>query len=208
MAAQNMNTIFVDAFGKHQRIRTTNFRGSTLYTSVHTEKLMDETHDWPNADQNSILYVCLVPFTCSIKEIAVTAKEAITALKLNVGVAGINPDGSFTVIKDDIIDNVGGTPEAKTKQSVWDYTLNSKTLYEMLHNNQKPIEAFKKYVDDKYGVLFFKIRTREPVMATDENAANVITETNIDIQWVEQSPSATSNLSVVIPGNPPMREAA
>lgn len=200
MAVINVNSDFVDAIKKQKSIRTQNYRGSLLHTSIHTHDLnVVGASDWEKADVNSILYFCHIPFSASIKEITLATDTAQNELAFRVGIAGINKDGTFTSIRDDLIARNAEETSALVKKTVWPADLNCITLFELLHDdNGLPIEAFKPYVNDREGVLFFKLTAKEAT-TTPRNSY-------IEVEFVEASPSASSLLSAIVPDSFPHRQ--
>ncbi len=179
MAGEYINSDLVTAYKNKERIRTMNYRGSLLNTTV------TDTSTWAKKDANSILYLTLIPFSASIKSIRVSFNAEISddQLSYSVGFAGINPDQSFTEIKDNWITVPAKGREANLIEEIVSADLWDKTIYQQLcegvHN--LPIEKFKKYSNTKYGVLFFKLIAKE-------NAYNP-TDTRVNISFVEGSPS-------------------
>lgn len=191
MAAEYINSDLITAYKKKQRVRTMNYRGSLLNTTV-TDK-----STWAKKDVGSILYLTLIPFSASIKSILVSFNTAISAgaVSYSVGIAGINSDQSFTAIKNDLITVAAGVRTAKLKEEIVPAELWDKTIYQQLCEGEHnlPIEAFKKYSNTKYGVLFFKLITPEGTT----NPANI----SVNISFVEGSPSEAPLNKISYPKN-------
>lgn len=179
MAAEYINSDLITAYRNKERIRTMNYRGSLLNTTV------TDTSTWAKKDVNSILYLTLIPFSASIKSIQVSFNAAITAdtLSYSVGFAGINPDQSFTVIKDDWITVPAKERAANLIEEIVPADLWDKTIYQQLcaGEHSLPITEFEKYSNTKYGVLFFKVLAAE----TTTNPTDI----RVNISFVEGSPS-------------------
>ncbi len=128
MAAEYINSDLITAYRNKERIRTMNYRGSLLNTTV------TDTSTWAKKDVNSILYLTLIPFSASIKSIQVSFNAAITAgtLSYSVGFAGINPDQSFTVIKDNWITVPAKARTANLIEEIVPADLWDKTIYQQL----------------------------------------------------------------------------
>ena len=188
MAAVTLNSDIVDAYVNKQRIRTMNYHGSVTNTVVV------DANNWGSSDAGSILYLTLVPYGAVLKSIKVAFSAAHTQLAYKIGIAGINPDRTFTEIKDDLI--TVSAPSAETAENTileqLPATLWGSTLYQQLCAGAAPytpIDAFKEYKDNEYGVLFLK--------STTANTA-AIAGTMVSIDWVDPSPSETPKINKTI----------
>lgn len=188
MAIVISNSDIVTAFVNKQRIRTMNYHGSVTNTVVV------DTSTWASSDVDSILYLTLVPYGAVLKSIKVAFSADHTELAYTVGIAGINPDRTLTAIKDDLItvDAPSEKVDANTILEQLPATLWGSTLYQQLCapiSPYTPIDAFKEYKDNEYGVLFLKSTT-----ANDDE----IDGTMVSIDWVDPSPSETPKINKTI----------
>ncbi len=184
MAAEYTDSDLITAYKNKQRVRTMNYRGSLLSTTA----VNNET--WAKKEAGSRLYLALVPFSASIKDIEVAFNAALTAnrLKFKIGIAGVNQnmsstsDQMFTPIKGDLFTRTIITTTAYYPHQAWSPGYWGKTLYELLCDEHgKPIEAFEKYSNTKYGVLYLEI-------VTPEDTTNP-RDTYVLINYVEGAPS-------------------
>lgn len=183
-----LNSDIVGAYVNKQRIRTMNYHGSVTNTVVV------DANSWGSSEVGSILYLTLVPYGAVLKSIKVAFSASHTQLAYTVGIAGINPDRTFTVIKDDLITVAAPASEiaANTIIEQLPATLWGSTLYQQLCATAapyKPIDAFKEYKDNEYGVLYLK--------STTANTA-AINGTMVSIDWVDPSPSETPKINKTI----------
>lgn len=188
MAAITTNSDIVTAFVNKQRVRTMNYHGSVTNTVVV------DANSWGSSDAGSILYLTLVPYGAVLKSIKVAFSAAHTQLAYKIGIAGINPDRTFTEIKDDLITVTAPTSAvgANTILEQLPATLWGSTLYQQLCAGAapyNPIDAFKDYKDNEYGVLFLK--------STTANTA-AVAGTMVSIDWVDPSPSETPKINKII----------
>lgn len=188
MATVISNSDIVTAFVNKQRIRTMNYHGSVTNTVVV------DASTWASSDVGSILYLTLVPYGAVLKSIKVAFSEDHTQLAYTVGIAGINSDRTLTAIKDDLItvDAPSGVIAANTILEKLPATLWGSTLYQQLCASDapyKPIDAFKDYKDNEYGVLFLKSTTAN---------TGAINGTMVSIDWVDPSPSETPKINKTI----------
>ena len=188
MAAVTLNSDIVGAYVNKQRIRTMNYHGSLTNTVVV------DANSWGSSDAGSVLYLTLVPYGAVLKSIKVAFSASHTQLAYTVGIAGINPDRTFTEIKDDLI--TVSAPSAETAENTileqLPATLWGSTLYQQLCTAAAPytpIDAFKEYKDNEYGVLYLK-----------STAANTtaVAGTMVSIDWVDPSPSETPKINKTI----------
>lgn len=186
--AETLNSDIVTAFVNKQRIRTMNYHGSVTNTVVV------DANSWGSSAAGSILYLTLVPYGAVLKSIKVAFSAAHTQLEYKIGIAGINPDRTFTEIKDDLI-QVPVPASAIAANTILEQlpaTLWGSTLYQQLCTAAAPytpIDAFKEYKDAEYGVLFLKSTTAN----TDP-----INGTMVSIDWVDPSPSETPKINKTI----------
>ena len=187
MALVTANSDIVDAFVNKLRIRTMNYHGSvTISTIANSSK-------WASGDIGSIIYLALVPFGAVLKSIKfAVSKETTTGgsddLNFTVGIAGINPDRTFTAIKDDLITVPEAARPASSINEILPASLWGQTLYQQLCDSNAPytpIDAFAPYRDSKYGVLYFK---------STEAMSTETTDTCVNIEWVDPSPSETPKI--------------
>lgn len=188
MAEVTLNSDIVGAYVNKQRIRTMNYHGSLTNTVVV------DANSWGSSEAGSILYLTLVPYGAVLKSIKVAFSAAHTQLAYKVGIAGINPDRTFTAIKDDLITVAApaGAIAANTILEQLPATLWGSTLYQQLCAQAAPytpINAFKDYKDNEYGVLFLK--------STAANTA-AVAGTMVSIDWVDPSPSETPKINKTI----------
>lgn len=188
MAVITANSDIVSAFINKQRVRTMNYHGSLTNTVVV------DANSWGSSDAGSILYLTLVPFGAVLKSIKVAFSAQHTQLAYKIGIAGINPDRTFTEIKDDLITVTapGAAVAANTVLEQLPATLWGATLYQQLCANispYAPIATFKEYKDAEYGVLFLK--------STTANTA-AVAGTMVSIDWVDPSPSETPKINKTI----------
>lgn len=182
MAVLIQNSDLVQTFVNKQRLRTMNYRGSVLTTVV------EDSNSWASSDANSYLYLTLVPYSAALRSIKVCFASATTELVYKVGIAGINPDFSFTDIKDDLFSVPAAATAANIVKEIVPATLWGKTIYQQLCEGDYnlPSEAFDKYSESRYGVLFLK--------STTKNTAAVQT-IRANIEWVEGAPSEAPLIS-------------
>lgn len=183
-----------DAFLNQKKIRTQNFRGSLLSTSGMYSGA------WTGGAQNDVLCLCAVPFRARLDEIVIAFNQPTNALRCDLAIAGINKDGTLTEIQTPICAGCGITGAMPNANS-WYYILpaNSrhKTIYQMLCNAPdgqgriKPIDAFKPYEKDQYGMLYLVITAPEAVQN--------LNETYFNVKWVEQSPSDSCLTDEILP---------
>ncbi len=186
--AVTLNSDIVGAYVNKQRIRTMNYHGSVTNTVVV------DANSWASSEAESVLYLTLVPYGAVLKSIKVAFSATHTQLAYKIGIAGINPDRTFTAIKDDLItvDAPASAIAANTILEQLPATLWGSTLYQQLcaaAAPYTPIDAFKEYKDNEYGVLFLKSTTAN----TDE-----INGTMVSIDWVDPSPSETPKINKTI----------
>lgn len=186
MATTITDSNLITAYKEKKRVRTTTYRGSMLTTTTRITN-----SSFPTDDVGSIMYLTLIPFGASLKYIQYmfSANLEGSALRLNMGIAGINQDGSFTKIKDNI-----GLGEINPTGNVVSHGLSclnicDKTIYELLCEEkdgyQVPIATFEPYAKTKYGVLYF-ISTAQHV-TQDPLSTNLV----MKLQFVEGSPSSS-----------------
>lgn len=185
MPATITDSNLITAYKEKKRVRTTTYRGSMLTTTTRITN-----SSFPGDEVGSILYLTLMPFGASLKYIQYlfSANLSATALRLNMGIAGINQDGSFTKIKDDIglgtIEPIGA---ANIIHNLSCLNISDKTIYELLCENrdgyQVPIAKFEPYTKTKYGVLYF--------ISTAKNNDALNTDLVMKLQFVEGSPSSS-----------------
>ena len=188
MAVITANSDIVAAFVNKQRVRTMNYHGSVTNTVVV------DANSWGSSDAGSILYLTLVPYGAVLKSIKVAFSAAHTELAYKIGIAGINPDRTFTEIKDDLITVAApaGATAANTVIERLPATLWGSTIYQQLCAGAAPyapIAAFKEYKDNEYGVLFLK--------STTKNTA-AVAGTMVSIDWVDPSPSEAPKINKTI----------
>lgn len=187
MATVISNSDIVTAFVNKQRIRTMNYHGSVTNTVVV------DASTWASSDADSVLYLTLVPYGAVLKSIKVAFSEEHTELAYKVGIAGINSDRTLTPIKDLITVAAPSTAvAANTILEQLPATLWGSTLYQQLCASAapyKPIDEFKEYKDNEYGVLYLK--------STTKNTA-AINGTMVSIDWVDPSPSETPKINKTI----------
>lgn len=184
MAVIITNSNIVKAFIDHRRIRTMNHRGSLLNTSVRDD------NTWGSSDANSVLYLTPIPFGASIKSLSLAYSDKTTELAFKVGIAGIEPDGTFTVIKDDLLTCPAKEQEANTWLNVWTPELTNQTLYQMLCDTTAPylpIAAFEPYKRNEQGILFLK--------STAKNNSAELKTTYAQLSWVDLSTSESPRIN-------------
>lgn len=181
MAINYANSELIDAYMNKQRVRTLNYRGSLLCTSIEKNDIGDIVK---TGNVGSILYLTLIPFTATIKHFEFTFNTAINELAFGIGIAGINRDKTFTEIKDDILTWGASNHGANIFAEISDGSIRVKTLYELLCTKDQyklPIDEFSPYAKDKYGVLYLKTTTKELTNNPDQISVN--------LEYVEASPS-------------------
>ena len=191
------NSDIVNAFVNKQRIRTMNYHGSVTNTTFSNDE------SWASGDIGSIVYLTLVPYGAVLRSIKFSLNVATTAdtsddLAFTVGIAGIEPDRTFTAIKDDLITVAAAVRPADSINEILPASLWGQTLYQQLCDSNAPytpIDAFAPYrngeygKNTEYGVLYFKSTTK---MTT-------VTKTlRVSIDWVDPSPSETTKINKVI----------
>lgn len=181
-----INSDIVGAYVNKQRIRTMNYHGSVTNTVVV------DANSWGSSEVGSILYLTLVPYGAVLKSFKIAFSVATAnTLAYTVGIAGINPDRTFTEIKDDLIP-VAAAVGTVAPTELLPATLWGSTLYQQLCGvaaPYTPIDAFKEYKDNEYGVLFLK----STAASTSE-----VPGTMVSIDWVDPSPSETPKINKTI----------
>lgn len=181
MATHNSN--IMQAYADEKRIRTMNYHGTVTTTTC---SIPAEDGAWARA-VGDIVYLTLVPFGAifgSAKMVFTAATDDTFAY--TIGIAGINPDGSFTPIQDLFV--VGAAVrEANTEQQLVAPAFWEKTIYQALYDNntKKLIEAFEPYADKPLGVLYAK--------CTAVN--NVALPFTLNMEWVDPNPSSSPLIS-------------
>lgn len=191
MALVTANSDIVSAFVNKQRIRTMNYHGSMTNTTILNGD------SWASGDAGSTVYLTLVPFGAVLKSIKFSLNKATTTgstddLNFTIGIAGINPDRTFTSIKSDLITVAEAARAADSINEILPASLWGETLYQQLCSGSAPytpIDNFKPYKDNEYGVLYF---------VTTEEMATATTTLRVSIDWVDPSPSETTKINKVI----------
>ena len=177
MAVTIQSDIVKNYFDKN-RTKTLNYRGTLLNTGI----LGYDTH-WASSDPGSVLYATLIPFNACIRQVNICFSANISELVFDIGVAGIDSANNIIEIKNLVtgIHPLNPPLAAETIVDVWPATLWTKSIYNQLcDGDNNPIEEFKRFSNDRYGVLYFK--------STTKNVEDV-PHVNININWVESSPS-------------------
>lgn len=181
-----LNSDIVGAYVNKQRIRTMNYHGSVTNTVVV------DANSWASSEVGSILYLTLVPYGAVLKSFKIAFSVATdNTLAYTVGIAGINPDRTFTEIKDDLI-TVPAAVGTVAPTELLPATLWGSTLYQQLCTAAAPytpIDAFKEYKDNEYGVLFLK---------STAISTSAVQGTMVSIDWVDPSPSETPKINKTI----------
>ena len=178
-----LNSDIISAYVNKQRIRTMNYHGSVTNTVVV------DANSWGSSEVDSILYLTLVPYGAVLKSFKIAFSAATENMEYTVGIAGINPDRTFTEIKDNLFNATVGTvaPTEILPATLW-----GSTLYQQLCTAAAPytpIDAFKEYKDNEYGVLFLK---------STAASTTAVAGTMVSIDWVDPSPSETPKINKTI----------
>lgn len=195
MAVVITKSNIVDAYVNRQRIRTMNYHGSPTYTTVI------DNNSWGSSDAGSILYLTLIPYGAVINTMQIAFSGAKTELAFTLGIAGINPDRTFTAIKDDLLTYAAFNQNANVASDLGFSQKWGNTIYQQLCAEAAPytpIAAFKPYKDNEFGVLYLK--------STIKNTAALVT-TRFKISWIDPVPSGAPRIHTTINTLNP-REAA
>ena len=184
MATHNSN--IMQAYADEKRIRTMNYHG-TVTTTTCSITAADGV--WATT-VGDIVYLTLVPFGAIFGSAKMVFSAAtIAAFKYTIGIAGINPDGSFTPIADIILNITPGVKAANTEQQLVAPAFWEQTIYQALCENNggffKPQAEFEPYADKPLGVLYAKCT------AANDAALPFI----LNMEWVDPNPSSSPLIS-------------
>ena len=174
-------TLIVKKYLESKRMRTLNYRGSLLDTAIH----IDDLHGW-GQNVGDILYVTVVPFAACMKSIRVSFGGNTDSLAYRIGIAGIDSEDNIIPIKDNLMRARAQQSTAGDIREVLDSGWWNQCIYQKLFatipnsspTKNRPIEAFEPFVNDHYGVLYFK------TTATNRTDLENI---SVNIRWVEAS---------------------
>ncbi|MDR1983140.1 MAG: hypothetical protein LBQ08_05100 [Holosporaceae bacterium] len=177
----NFNSNIAAAIAQKNSIRTNNFRGSLICTTLTIAGLKDLA-------ANDIISLMPIQWGASIKSIRWRVSATATALTGAISVGGINRSfyeidgkgvaGSIIEISDATI-VAASTDLSADKADLLAMDKSNKTVYELLLNTGAERDTFKPFKNDRYGMLYLKIGVVTTVDATAQ----------VEIQYVDPSPS-------------------
>lgn len=183
MATYNSN--IMQAYADEKRIRTMNYHGTVTTTTC---SITGDAGNWAKTP-GDIVYLTLVPFGAIFGSAKMVFSDATDdTFRYAIGIAGINPDGSFTAIQD-LFDITAKVREADEEQQLvtapyWELTI-YQALCETVNTFTKPKAAFEPYADKPLGVLYAK--------CTALNADPL--PFRLNMEWVDPNPSSSPLIS-------------